>query len=346
MKRNPHVPTHRRSQRGQLLPYVGVVLLAFFGFAVLGVDIGRIAFTANEAQAVADSGALAACKSLSLGAVDPVSNAASVLAKDHVDGKALAVSGAISTPSSPGTNVGIQLGNWDYTQANPTFIPGGNPSNAAQATSNALVNNMMAGLIGHPQSTITRNAVAAFSGSCRSQLVLPIALGDCWFQQFLDSGGDCSKITQFFQVPSTGNTCWTSLSSSSANASDTRGYLPSVCDHGAGNPPPPVSIGQDINVLNGQTASLLQTIKDCVDNHGFKDWVIPIVECGKCNQAAEVKGFAAVHIDCVVASGNDTCTGSKSDPKGLYLHSVCLANSGDTGGGCTNYGDIGVSLLK
>jgi Flp pilus assembly protein TadG len=344
MKRNPHVPTDRRSQRGQLLPYVGVVLLAFFGFAVLGVDIGRIAFTANEAQAVADSGALAACKSLSLGAVDPVSNAASVLAKDHVDGKALAVSGAISTPSSPGTNVGIQLGNWDYTQANPTFIPGGNPSNAARATSNALVNNMMAGLIGHPQSTITRDAVAAFSGVCRSQLVLPIALGDCWFQQFLDSGGDCSQITNFFQVPGTGNTCWTSLSPSVQGASTIRGYLPSECTHGADDPPPPVSIGDNINVTNGQLDSVLQTIKDCVDNHNLRDWTIPIIQCGKCNQEAPVTGFAAVHIDCVVANGGDSCGGSRV--KGLYLHSVCLANSGDSGGGCTNYGDIGVSLLK
>jgi hypothetical protein len=336
MKQNPHVRTHRHSERGQVLAYLGIALIAFLGFAVIGVDVGRIAFTANEAQAVADAGALAACKSLSLGAPNPVGNAASVLAKDHVDGKVLAVSGSVSTPGNAGTNVGIELGNWDFAPGgNPTFTPGGNPENAARATSNALVNNLVAGAIGKPQTAIQRTAVAAYSGICQAQGVLPIALGDCYFQQFLDSSGNCSLLPKLTQAPDgTDNSCWTSLSPSAASANQVRGLLPTVCG-GDGNPPL-VHVDEIINIMNGQATSVLHALQGCLDA-GLRDFLIPIIACGKCNQGGAVKGFAAIHINSLVSQGSN---------KGINLASLCKADLGGDGGGCSSFGAISVALLK
>jgi hypothetical protein len=117
-------------------------------------------------------------------------------------------------------------------------------------------------------------------------------------------------------VPATGNICFSSLSSAPVNVSTLVGYLPAVCLHGGGNPPPPLSIGDNINVVNGLTSSLLVTIKDCVDNHNLRDWVVPTIACGQCNSGAAVTGFVAVHIDSVSSSGAN---------KGIFFHTVCGA---------------------
>ena len=47
----------RSTQRGVALAYVAIFMVVILGFTVLGIDVARLAFTASEVQAVADTSA-------------------------------------------------------------------------------------------------------------------------------------------------------------------------------------------------------------------------------------------------------------------------------------------------
>jgi hypothetical protein len=47
----------RRNQRGVALAYIAIFMVVILGFTVLGIDVARLAFTASEVQAVADTAA-------------------------------------------------------------------------------------------------------------------------------------------------------------------------------------------------------------------------------------------------------------------------------------------------
>src|SRR6185295_11349658 len=47
----------RSRQRGAILAFTGIALLTLIGMTVVGVDLGRLAFTATEVQTVAEAAA-------------------------------------------------------------------------------------------------------------------------------------------------------------------------------------------------------------------------------------------------------------------------------------------------
>src|SRR5439155_16896807 len=61
---------NRTKQRGQALMFFGVGILVFFALAALAVDVGRQVFIGREAQAAADSAALAGVGALARGGGD------------------------------------------------------------------------------------------------------------------------------------------------------------------------------------------------------------------------------------------------------------------------------------
>jgi hypothetical protein len=196
-------------------------------------------------------------------------------------------------------------------------------------------------MFGTASSSVERLAVAAFGGAGEARPTLPVALGDCYFKRF-ERSDNCSDLPKLTQVPDgSDNSCWTSLRPAGASASEVIGMLPSDCCHGGkcggGAASPFVSVGDQINVVNGQATTILQILSDCVAK-GHDEYVIPIVECGKCNQLAPVVGFATLRLTSVTDSGKY---------KGIGVDALCRSESeGGAPGGGGNYGLKTLALVK
>ena len=99
---------------------------------------------------------------------------------------------------------------------------------------------------------------------------------------------------------------------------------------------PLVGVGDNINVVNGSLTKVLQVLADCVDK-GLDEYVIPIVECGKCNRSAPVVGFATVRLKKV-----DTRKG-----KSIDVDALCkTSGAGGAPGGGGNYGLKTLALVR
>lgn len=345
------VPVHRRNQRGIALAYFGVAMLTLISFAVIGIDLARLAFTASEVQSVADAAALAAALAKAQNSPDPVAQAASVAQQNKVDGEAADV-GAGDVVES------VVPGYWDFDAGTFTASTWDDPTaNAAKAHATKTVDNFIAAAIGAPTSSVARDAIAAIGGACDGRPLMPIAVGECFFEQFAE--GDPEDPNRCSHLPSVrmssdpiDNACYTSLGESSASANQARRYLPPTCCQGGqcggGEAPPLVSVGDHINITNGTLGSLFQVIADCRTD-GQLEWDIPIVkcnqqgscpngaaECVKCNQQMEVTGFAHIVIDTVQPTGN---------PKFIQFHSICKTTPSSSAG-CTGSPAFGLALVK
>lgn len=315
-------------------------MLVFAGMTVLGVDIARTAFIASEAQAVADAASLAGLRALasvqSNNGGNVQSDAVTVAAANTMDGL-----------PSPMVVSDVECGTWDFAGGSFSAVacPGApDPAiNAVRATANKQVTNFLAGVLGSPTSTLSRLATAALSAPSSGRPAMPLAVGDCYFDDYIQSGGNCSDLPALIQVPDgVDNSCWTSLTNSDpTNPNTLVQYLPPSCSaggHTGGDVPAPIiSIGQDINLNNGQVNAALKVIQDCFDD-GLVDWVIPIVECGKCNQSAEVVGFAEIRITGVFTTTSD---------KRVELGAICKVNDpGVSGSGGSDFGVKSIAMVQ
>lgn len=320
-------PTARSRQRGAVLATVGIFMIVLAGMGVLGVDVARLAFTATETQVVADAGAVAYAKTMLNNEVydtndSPFVAADGVVADNSIDGK-----------SATNAQVDYAVGRFDFESRQ--FRPGGAPSNAVRALTTATVDNIFAGVFGDQSSKVKRLAVAAFGGAGEARPTLPIAIGDCFFSQY-ERSDSCSDLPKLKQMPQNDqNSCWTSLRPTRANADEVASLLPAEC--GGGATQPMVRVGEEINIMNGTSSSILHLLASCV-GQGIRDFVIPIVECGQCNQLAPVIGFASVRVTNVKPAGKG---------KGLDLEALCRAESeGGAPGAGGNYGVKTLALVE
>jgi len=314
---------------------VGIFMIVIVGMAVLGVDVGRLAYTATETQTVADAGAVAYAKTMLdneiLGSGDDPHVAADlVVAENAIDGR-----------SASEASVEYAVGSFDFKER--FFRPGGFPANAVKATGRVSVDNFFAGAFGDGKSQVKRAAVAAYGGAGQGRPTLPIAVGDCHFRRF-ERSDNCSDLPRLTQIPdTTDNSCWTSLRPTGANASELRDLLPAECCQGGqcggGAMPPLIAVGDQVNVLNGSVTTLINLLDDCIDQ-GIREFVIPIVECGKCNQSAGVVGFARVTMT------KGTGKGGKNK-KGFDIEALCRSEGeGGAPGVGGNYGMKTLALVE
>jgi hypothetical protein len=320
--------THRKSERGAVLAVVGICMVLMVGMAAIGVDLGRLALTANEAQILADAGAASGADALLKRRFDSPGLDPEVVARNTIFENPIDGSGAT------GSNiVSFEYGTW--TENPPGFEPGGGPddANAVRVTTEAIVNNVFAPVLSSDFVTSRVERVAIGSAdSCPSEgrPVLPVTFGDCMFDGF-EPPDDCSAPpTATFAPDQVDTACYTSLDdSSSASASRVRGMLePECCAQCNGEISPFVRKGDMINVQNGVVGAVLQAIEGCY-NAGIREFTVPIVKCDadgtlKCTQQKEVVGFARLEISQVVATGN---------PKGIHLAFFCNDDGEDQGGG-------------
>ncbi len=320
--------SHRRHQRGSILAFAGLTIVPVaFGLIVLAVDVARIAFTASEVQALADSTALAGALAVSRGQ-DAVQAAQGNAVTNFVDGRAASIATA-------DVQVGV------YTPATGVFVQTNVAANAVRTTPHVTVNTILASIYSRtPTQALTKTAIAMFKPLTNSYPVLPIVVGQCNFQQFLNTN-DCSTLPTLSQVPNgADNSAWTSLSpTTSASSSNVGALLPASCG-GSGAPPPELTINESIQITNGQaTQSTLGNIANCVAA-GMDTFVIPIVPCTpNYNQALPIQGFATIRITRVETSGS---------AKGLYLSAICATSGTTVGSGSagTNFGTGLVRLVS
>jgi Flp pilus assembly protein TadG len=313
----------RKSERGAILAATVLALPALLALVAVGIDTGRIAFTATEVQNVADAAATAGAQALLEGGTASTarSQAQTVGAQNAVDG-----SGATIQPAE------IEVGQYNY-QTN-TFINGATPSSAVRATPSATVQNLFVGILGpgFANTTVTKTATAGFTGLGEAAATLPLALGDCHFPELSSCFQTPNCLPSLSQVPSTtDNTGWTSFLDGSTNQQTIADYLPSAC--GGTKTPPVIKVGDSINLNNGQgNGQALKGVEDCVEKKGITKFLVPIVSCGgNFNQSGTVTGFATIIVESVE---------SQASPKGITLHAIFEEVQGTPGGGAYGSGEM------
>jgi Flp pilus assembly protein TadG len=305
------------NERGIALFSVGVAIFALLALTAVGVDVGRIAFTATEVQNTADIAATAAAKSL-IQNQSAQAGADAALAQNSVDGNV-----------ATGNLVSLETGSYDPTTR--TFTPGGTPTGAVRANASATVTNIVASMIGHPSSTVSRSAIATFTSTGSGTPELPLAIGDGLFPSDCE-GPDCS-LPQLIQVPSPDdNTGWTGFFDG-ASSNTIGDFFPEEClpSGSTAEDVPTVEVGDSITLNNGQTTPLLEAIA-CMVNAGTNEFVIPVVDSTDFNQSGTVVGFVTVVVDEVITTGDDA---------GITLHAIFNGGETGTAGG----GDFGTGFV-
>ena len=339
--KKPAVPSRRTKQRGIALAYFGIMLLMFVSFAVIGIDVGRLAFTASEVQSMADAAALGAIGAHGAGVADPTTQTRTLVGENTIDARA----GNISNSTTAGIKT-LTPGIYDFATKSFTASAWTDPTvNAARALGSGTVTNFLAAAIGVLDSTVERQATAAIGGACNEEGALPIAIEQDAIQAFLNSA-DCRNIpvTRLFQVPKD-NSCFTSLSTASAGSSTERGHVPNTCCKNntcGGGETESLNIGDPISVNNGQDATVLQVIAGCLTlNPPLNEFVVPVIADGGCSGPGtkNVVSFARIIIDHVQTTGAATL-------KGVYIKGVCREEVSGSEPGCKTAGENAIALVQ
>jgi Flp pilus assembly protein TadG len=334
----------RRHERGAVLAAVGIALLTFFALAAVGVDIGRLAFTAAEVQTVADAAATAGAKAI-LDERDPDADARAVGALNNIDG----------TPTASG-DLDVLLGNFDFDSN--AFAQGGTPINAVRAVGNREVTNIWASVVGSANTTVVKQATAAVGAPCSGRPTLPLALGDCYFPCECYTAEDCQQQgclpTQTHDSTSD-NSAWTGYFDG-ANKDTILGYIPAPC--GGGLESPAIAIDDPIQITNGDLTPLYAAIQCLVCEQNEREFLVPIIECpnGNFNQTQPVKGFATVTVNRIHytspgptgtwAGPEDPCR-SGGRPDKIEWKALFRTDPADLGGiGCESFGLLKVALVE
>lgn len=317
----------RRGERGVALALVVIGMAAFVPLAVVAVDIGRLALTANEVQTVADVAATAGAQALLKGgtATTARSNAQTVVAQNRVAGSAATIQTGY-----------LLIGQYD-PQSN-TFTNGALPPNAVRATPQATVQNLVAGYFGTSflNTTVAKTATAGFRGLGKAVATLPFAIGDCAgrFQSPSTCFASNSCLLTLTKAPRTtspqNTTAWTGFTGT-ATSTNIQKYVPSAC--GGSLTAPEISVGTSISLTNAVITAVLTKVKTCF-TAGVKEFRVPVVACsGNFTSSSTVTGFATIVVDSVTNSGSTSL-------QGIAFHGIYKEVVGTPGGGTFGTGSM------
>jgi hypothetical protein len=328
------------NQRGFTTVYVALSLVGFFGVTAIAVDVARLAYTATEIQNGADIAATAGAHALMNGAGNAYSSqATTVLQQNKING---------ASANTGGTTT-IEAG----TYANGTFTTT-TVANASAVRASLMrpVTNIVAGVFGGSNGTtnVTKTAIAGFSTISSAQPgQLPLAIGQCDFDNFNCSAGNCPSLTR---VPATtNNSGWTSFSpSGTVNGPAVRPYLPNGCQGGTGAAPPTLTVGDTVQLNGGSITNFVRDVQTCFAcaNPPVLEFLVPIVACnGNFNGSSQVTGFATIVIDSFTYSnGQVALCGGNGTAQSINLHAIRNADVPNQTGGCANCGTGFVTLMN
>src|SRR6266481_3452910 len=286
---------HLANERGITLIAMALWMTAFFALTAVGVDVGRIAFTASEVQSAADTAALAAARAF-LDGGDPQATGKMILGNGTA-----AVPNTIDSRSAyaAASTITIETGTADNSG---NFTAGGGAAaNAARATVIATVTNLFSGVFAGNDGTtiVTKQATAVLTTTGEDQPTVPIAVSGGCFTDKNCTAGNCPALNA-----STNDAGWTGFDGG-ASTSTIRAFFPQACDSAKGyastNPAPILTTDESINLLNGVSATPLFGDFHClVCTLNQTKFIVPVVDkpCGaQFNQSDAIIGFAEVTID-------------------------------------------------
>ena len=245
-----------RRERGAILAWAGLMLMMLFAFGVVAVDVGRLAFTANEVQSVADIAATAGATAAWEGG-NAVAQAQSVVALNTVDGAPASIDAS-----------DVILGRYDGDTG--TFMPGATPTNAVRANAMATVSNILAIMLGTPTTTVEKISTAVFATVQNGTPTLPLAIGECHFQNLCPT---C--LPELTNSPNPdNNSAWTGFFSGRTEA-DITSFMPETCG-GGGAALPELNVGDSIQLNNSPLSAALAAVQ-CQLSSGQREFVVPVV---------------------------------------------------------------------
>jgi len=373
MKRPP-----RKGERGIALVAIGIAIFAFFALMVIAVDVGRFSHTASEVQSVADLAALSGAKSVQvkgsgLGYAQEGANAAA--RQNKFDGRAFVNDGAVAsllaeegcfTPPAADCSTDCR---GTFTAGGVTCSSGQFAAVRATATGHAVkvvTASMIPGTAS--QEDITRRATAVIAGHNGVQPTMPVTLCPALLTQ-LQPNMQCVQGAPLqavlFAPDGSQNSCYSNLAlAGGASGSDFKSLLPPECGGIASGERPVVSIGEQIQTQNGTTDTFLHLLQDCVrggtstNPYGVHDFVLPVTDCGACNQARTVLDFVTIHIASYSQIVDTGSSGNSCYPlsptsntlcKGIHDATQTCDNTSSGGGGSLvggGYGNKQVLLVQ
>src|SRR5579862_4395612 len=346
----------RRDKReGFALATIGMWLMAVTALSALAVDVGRLAWTATEVQAVADVGATAAVKTATQGG-DYAAIAKAAAAKNKADGQLFDVAGH---PDFYDLNP-IEAGTYDPAKT-PPFTPGAAPWNAVRVTATAKQVKFIfgdffslllkTGVVS--QAPVTKVATAVCLPPLQNPPDLPITVcGAGAINLHVFQPGEACDPTQLGTVsplnaiPNTQDACWNDLGTGTTTPSnnDLLALFPPDC--GGSVSPTSAVDGETIDVNNGDHHNLFTNLMTCINAspyNGTRRFTIPMVtNCGGCTGTNTIEGFVTLEIMAVNIKTNNgnvssfgTCNvpcGPGKCPQGIYCaQQVCNPATSGTG---------------
>lgn len=286
-------------------------LAAFVGFAALALDIGHIFSIKNELQRAADAGALAGARALwpftlpiFAGPPTQVDCEAAQIAAASVSSNC---NNKVNGAALPSGQVTVLTGRWEY--AAQTFTAGTGPNvNAVRVSAQAPVVMGFAKIFGIGSINISATATALIDFANQvGKGTIPIAIS-----QHAVTPGQALYINFTPDPEDTGG--WFADPPASANAKTFRDYINNAnC--------PPLTVGDIINLQNGQDTSVLTDLANKLAEYGGTwDVVLPVVNTDKFNGSQPITGFVPFRITQVTNNGNEK--GVTGTILGLYMSGI------------------------
>jgi hypothetical protein len=286
MRRNAN--EGRREERGNVLVFVTLSLIALFGFAAWSTETGQAWTARGQLQAASDSAALAGAGEL----IEPNSNqpadpAAAIAAAQAFGVEHQSIREPIDIPAAD-----IETGRWNVQTRTFTALPGSTDPQEVRAvrlmgrrddTANGPIPTVLGRIMGVDSIAVSTEAVGyiGWAGLMPpGTALLPIALDCCkisdlrpnYCQYAGEPAEPCAlgpdhnpgKMVSClqFQMQGDQNACWTQLDAVNSSVSTTG--LEDIIEDGN-----PVAAGQDpIYVDNGTKAAVIKDIADRFNDAG------------------------------------------------------------------------------
>jgi len=280
-----------------LLAALGMVVFA--GFAALAVDIGHLSAVQNELQRAADAGAFAGARglwpnTLPIVGANPAPDCAT--AQTRALGTAANTNNKVDKAILSGGDVTVQVGSWDY--GTKQFTQGcAAGTNAVKVTTRKNgVPTFIAKIIGVTSVDLTATAIGVMGwvGGI-GKGALPISIN----KRFVTPG---NEITINFTPDPLDNGGWFADPPDKASANTFKDYV----ENGSC---PPLSVGDIINLQNGQDTSVFFALRDKLAEHGGSwDTFLPVVDTDRFNQMTPIVGFVSFRITAVTQNVGVTGT--------------------------------------
>jgi Flp pilus assembly protein TadG len=214
-----------RSESGQVIPMMAVMLSSLLAMAALSLDVGREMYASRALQAATDAAALAGARALAT-----ATTTSSITGPGGVVAQYSAATGGLNAnPNTlPAVTVTSSLKCLNTLVNEDIFCTGSLPYNAVQVTETSTVPMYFLGLLHHSSETVTSTATAAMRGgsprSANIAIILDTTLSmlkydaDCGNTQMQCALNGVQILLQNFNPCSSNQATCTIISGNSTNS--------------------------------------------------------------------------------------------------------------------------------